>query len=93
MEGQQVGGGIIIDQDQNSLQQKTQLSFIKYLRELNKIEIVPSGSILLQYFVASLDSEGEYDGKPEWQSTTVTFLANSSDAQVLGKKSLIMCSH
>jgi hypothetical protein len=81
VEGQQLGGGIISDQDQISMQQKTRLSFTKYLRELNEIEIDPYGSTLFLYAVASLDSEGEYNGNPEWQSTTLTFLANSSDAR------------
>jgi len=70
----QQSGGIISGQNQ----QKTRLSFVKYLRELNEIMIDPYGSTLLLYVVASLDSEGEYDGNPEWQSTTLTLLANSS---------------
>jgi hypothetical protein len=86
VEGQQSGGGIISDQDQNLIQQKTHLSFAKYLRELNEIEIDPYGSTLLLYVVALLDMEGEYNGNPEWQSTTLTLLANSSDVRGYGRK-------
>lgn len=80
VEGQQSGGGIISDQDQNSMP-KTRLSFVKYLRELNEIEIDPYGSTLLLYVVALLDVDGEYDGNPEWQSTTLTLLTNTSDVK------------
>lgn len=80
VEGQQSGGGIISVQDQNSMP-KTRLSFVKYLRELNEIEIDPYGSTLLLYVVALLDVDGEYDGNPEWQSTTLTLLTNTSDVK------------
>jgi hypothetical protein len=80
IEGQQAGDGIISDQDQNSMP-KTRLSFVKYLRELNEIEIDPYGSTLLLYVVASFDVDGEYNGNPEWQPTTLSLLTNTSDVK------------
>jgi hypothetical protein len=62
-------GGVISDQGQGVI---TRLSFGKYLREPNEIEIDPFGVTLLLYAVASVDSSGEYDGNPDWKSTTLT---------------------
>lgn len=64
-------GGVIADQSQGIM---TRLSFGKYLREPNEIEIeIDSvGVTLLLYAVAAVDSNGEYNGNPEWRSTTLT---------------------
>lgn len=62
-------GGVISDQGQGVM---TRLSFGKYLQEPNEIEIDPFGVTSLLYAVASVDSNGEYDGNPKWRSTTLT---------------------
>jgi len=75
----QLGGGVISDQGQGVI---TRLSFGKYLREPNEIEIDPFGVTLLLYAVAAVDSNGEYDGNPEWRSTTLTLDSENTISDV-----------
>ena len=72
-------GGVISDQGQGVI---TRLSFGKYLREPNEIEIDPFGVTLLLYAVAAVDSNGEYDGNPEWRSTALTLDSENTISDV-----------
>lgn len=69
--------GIISDQSRMD----TVLSFAKYLREPDEIEIDPYDSTLLMYAVAPLDGEGNYDGNPKWKSTYLNFSENSAEVK------------
>jgi len=55
----------------------TIVSFEKYLREPNEIEIDPYEPTLLLYAFAPLDVSGEYDGNPEWKYTYLNLLDSS----------------
>lgn len=58
----------------------TKLSFVKYLRESEEIEIDPYEATLLLYAVAPLDNGGGYDGNPEWKYKYLNLLDDSPDA-------------
>ena len=62
------------------------MSFAKYLREPDEIEIDPFESTLLLYAVSTLDDDGGdyYEGNPEWKYTYLTFLDVDADALTLG---------
>lgn len=62
----------------------TKMSFAKYLREPGEIVIDPYTPILLLFAVASVSSNGKYDGNPKWQSTKLQLLESSSDTVRLG---------
>mmetsp|Transcript_34799 Transcript_34799/g.62649 ORF Transcript_34799/g.62649 Transcript_34799/m.62649 type:complete len:271 (-) Transcript_34799:692-1504(-) len=67
------------DNDAVSDFRSTKLSFAKYLREPEEIEIDPYESTLLLYVVAPLDNDGGYDGNPEWKYTYLNLLDSSPD--------------
>lgn len=59
-------------------QRRTGMTFTKYLREPEEIEIDPFKETLLLYAVAALDGNGDYyEGNPEWKVTRLTFLDSS----------------
>lgn len=69
------GSSYILGPNDDALQNPTtQLSFTKYLREPNEIEIDPYKSTLLLYAVASIDDDGNYNDNPDWKFTYVTLL-------------------
>lgn len=62
----------------------TKMSFAKYLREPGEIDIDPYTPTLLLFAVATVSSNGKYDGNPKWQSTKLQLLESSSDTVRVG---------
>eukprot|EP00804_Cyclotella_cryptica_P008835 CCRYP_013066-RA/>CCRYP_013066-RA protein AED:0.01 eAED:0.01 QI:456/1/1/1/0/0/2/438/883 len=77
----------IIGPDDNPLQKPTTtMTFTKFLREPNEIEIDPFKSTLFVYAVATIDEDGEYNDNPEWLANYITLL--ESEATTAEKKRL-----
>ncbi|KAL7518565.1 hypothetical protein ACHAWX_003379 [Stephanocyclus meneghinianus] len=69
----------IIGPDDNPLQKPTTtMTFTKFLREPNEIEIDPFKSTLFLYAVATIDEDGEYNDNPDWLANYITLLESET---------------
>jgi hypothetical protein len=50
------------------------MTFTKFLREPNEIEIDPFKSTLFLYAVATIDEDGEFNDNPDWLANYITLL-------------------
>ncbi|KAL7551525.1 hypothetical protein ACHAWF_014711 [Thalassiosira exigua] len=63
----------------------TRMTFSKYLREPDEIEIDPFGETILFYAVSPIVDFGEYDGKAEWMYTQLKLLDVASEEAEPGR--------
>jgi len=71
----------------------TNMSFEKYLREPNEIEIHLYKRTLFMYAVAPLEYGSEYDGNPDWRHTYLYLLDSSPDTLKVGPDRKRMRKH